>query len=167
MRAIINWLRVHPLRQIGVGLFFLYWTLALTIPQQVLGELVNGIRFTIAFSVTMAYSPAAIRALKANTMTDSQQLVLGLTIAWGAVAAISLWSTLGRFMGFETSVVMSDTSGSLVFLVAFGGLLHLTAPGMVNERIAIGNLHWVLWSVATGLLLGGVLIGATFVFLIK
>lgn len=158
-KSLARWVLFHPVRLAAVSLFLLYWAAAVFLPVSVVGELVNGVRFSVATSVAIYYAPAAWVAVRKKDMGQTDQLVVGIFATWVATSAIAFWSTAGRLLDYETSVVDSPMTASLLFLVSYGGMLHLTAPGIIEGRIPLGNWRLVAIAVGIGCLLGITLIG--------
>lgn len=127
----------------------LYAVLALLLPERFLMELFNGVFLGVVGAVSVVFFPLAIRAIRNKTFDRVSQLVVGIILTWFSLIGSRALSVLINATGEATRIAASPIIGLLAYMAILGGVLHVTAPGMVENE----------WKYNKGLLACGLFVG--------
>lgn len=105
------------------------------VPTPVLIELLNGLFLGLAFSVSVVFAPLLWRAIKVKRFDRVAQLTVGIILTWISLALSRLASVVGVIVDRPGSMVGSHIVGLAAYLAVLGGILHITAPGMFEDRL--------------------------------
>lgn len=133
---------------IATVLIIAYWPVALLYSGPGMFELLNGVLLGIATAVIIAYTPEAIRAAVKPSPDSTDQLIMGIVLTWFATLLYRGWGIWSRATGFPEWMRYSPIAGFLLYLFILGGILHITAPNSLNDRVP--TLAWIRVGLAIG-----------------
>lgn len=150
----------HPIRSLAIIAFIVYWVLVQFVPLSILGELVNALLLAVSVSVCIVFGPRAYQALRRKDgVDDTEQLILGICCVFLGSFLIWSWALIGRVFMFTTRLVDSPVTGSLIWLIIFGGVLHLTAIDAADSKLRVGNWRLLLAAACVGCTIAGLIVG--------
>lgn len=127
----------------GVVLFTAYWLVAPLLDRGQVYAIVNALAFVIAIAIVIAYLPevwVTIR-LPRRAVSGGHLLVLGIVVAWASSAERGAYSYLYRYMGEPAWMRDTLVQAFAVWVLVWGGVMHVTAKGAVHGTIPRRN--WV------------------------
>ncbi len=120
-----------------------FWLLALATEYRPLNVFLQCTTLAVSVAVMFAYAAPGLEALQKREIDREDHLVLGICLAWLGVflrsGFIILWR-VGWLWGNPHSTIDSHWVNLFNFMILLGGVLHITAPGAMNNRIPPRNL---------------------------
>lgn len=131
-------------RVLGGGRFWIFFVL----PQAIFGVLayateaatlipaLNIAMVALAVGVCVAFAPSMVRFFAGRGPVDrGDALSLGIFTTWFATAFSGVWSLTWRWMGQPAWLANNDLVSYFRFIFVCGAVLHLVAPGAIEDRI--------------------------------
>lgn len=138
-----------------------YWIAAIIVPPSVLRDVFNSLAFGTAIIITITWFPSAARAMKEGADSGEWQLILAIFIVWCVVLAQRVYVIAFNWAGRPDAWADSAISGFWPYSYMISGLLFLSAPGVTDDKIG-GRAIWsIVFAVAIGSLIAGILIGTS------
>ena len=133
-----------------------FWPIALAMDENNVFHLVNAVTVSIGIGICFAYFMGAIDSLRLHRsiLQSGDYLVLGIVVTWFATAMRYLYNDYWRWMGQPDMLINSRVVAFLVWVLATGGILHLTVKGAIDGRIPTGTWIRIGWWVVLGLIVG-------------
>ena len=136
----------------------IFWPVAFLLERNHLFDIVNGLAVAVGCGIVATYSGAALRVFRDNVCTPGHLLVVGIVTAWLAVVVRLLMIWIWRFNGQPEALINHVLLAFAVWLFVLGGALHLTARNAIEDTIPKSNLITLGLAVASGTLIGLVMI---------
>lgn len=127
-----------------------YIALAVLVPSRYLIEVLNGLFLGLVAAVTIVFFPLFLRAVQTKNFDRVSQLTIGIILTWCSLIVSRSLNTIGRVTGTMDTISSSQFVAFAAYLAIVGGILHVTAPGMVEDKLRYNK----------GLLLLAVVIGS-------
>lgn len=105
------------------------------IPPRYFIEILNGLFLGLVASVTIVFFPLFIRAIQTKNFDRVSQLTIGIMLTWFSLIVSRSLNTAGRIGGDIATIANSQFVSVAAYLAIIGGILHITAPGMVEDRL--------------------------------
>lgn len=115
----------------AVATYIVLWAV---FPLSMLIDLINGLFFGVCISVLMVLIPLVGRAIVTPTFDRVSQLTMGMFIVWIAVTTMRAFSVFRRATE-QTNLVNSPVISAASWMAIIGGLLYISAPGMVGPEL--------------------------------
>lgn len=128
----------------------LYIVLLLALPTRVFVELLNGIFLGMVGAVTVVFFPLFWRSVRQKKFDRVAQLTIGIILTWFSLILSRSLNVLGKITGETVALASSPLVTLAAYLAIVGGVLHITAPGMMDDRLKYNK----------GLLAGALIVGA-------
>lgn len=130
----------------------LYLIATVILPTRVFIEILNGIFLGLVVAVTVVFFPLFRRAVVQRNFDRVAQLTIGIILTWASLILSRSASAIGRITGNTEAIAQSPIIPVAAYLAILGAILHVTAPGMLDDRLKYNK----------GLLAGAILAGAAF-----
>lgn len=102
----------------------------------------NPVDIALSVAVCIAFLPSVIDAVWGPKPVDSAAfMVAGVFLAWESNALRSVWSMVWRALGAPAWLADTDFTGYVLFVLGYGAVLHLLAPGAIGESVP--RARWV------------------------
>lgn len=137
------------LAQFGAIAVITYVMLVITVPNMILLSLMNSLFLGVVGMVTIVFFPLFIRALKDKAFDRVTQLTIGIILTWFSMIGGRIASVMITTTGEASRIAISPYIAAIAYLAIVGGILHVTAPGMVEHE----------WRYNKRLLVVGLLVG--------
>ena len=149
------------LTRTAVVLVAAYWIAAFFVPAPLVIVGFSYILIAIAVAVTVAYLPSVVQALAEDRLDRVAQLTIGIVLSWMAIIMARGWGNAIRILD-QDWMRNSPIVGFYLFISILAGVLHITAPGVINGKVPQRN--WIILgcAIGAGSLVAGVLIGMQF-----
>lgn len=131
----------------------LYLLSIIIVPAHVLIPILNGIFLGLVGAVTVVFFPLFWRSIRQKRFDRVAQLTIGIILTWASLILSRSASTINRIVGPE-AVTNTHLVTLAAYLAILGGVLHVTAPGMLEDK-----LRYNRGLLALSLLIGGVIAG--------
>ncbi|WP_073051397.1 hypothetical protein [Kaistia soli] len=145
---------------IAVSLLIGYWPVAWLFSGPGFIELLNSILLGVSTAVMISYAPEAIRAATHARPDKTDQLILGIVVTWLATILFRGWGIWSRATGFPEWMRYSPMFGFMIFLFILGGVLHITAPNTIDDRVPRRAWMRVGLAIGAGAFIAGMIVGS-------
>lgn len=132
----------------GIAAAF-FGLLVTVVPKHALTEVLNGVFLGIVGAVTVVFFPLFLRSLRAREFDRVSQLTMGIILTWFSLILSRILSVYINATSPAMREVVTPLIAFVTYLAILGGILHITAPGMVEEK----------WKYNKGLLAVALVIG--------
>lgn len=145
---------------IAAGLFALFGVSAWLTDYHTLSVLVQSLTMVVSAAVLVAYGRWGIEAMGMQPITRDHQLLLGINLAWLGTFLRSAFVIWWRVGAHGDAPIDSDWVTLFNTMILLGGALHITAPGVIDNKIPPRN--WIMLGAALGigLTVGWILLSA-------
>lgn len=113
-----------------------------------LNVLIQSVTMMVSAAVLVAYGRWGIEALLLNPISRDYQLLLGINIAWLGTFLRSAFIIWWRVGPHGEAPIASDWVTFFNAMIMLGGVLHITAPGVIENKVPPRN--WLLLGAAVG-----------------
>lgn len=105
------------------------------LPQSVFIELLNGLFLGMIVAVTVVFFPLFWRSVRQRRFDRVAQLTIGIILTWLSLILSRSASTYSRILGDTSTMTGSHVVTLAAWLAIVGGILHVTAPGMLDDKL--------------------------------
>lgn len=151
---------ISPNRAVAfaVAAVVLYCVLALFVPPMALRDVFNSLAFGTAVVIVLTWLPSALKAMREGVDSAEWQLIVAIFLLWLIVAVQRIYAMAFNWAGRPDSWADSAITGFFPYSYMFAGLLFLSAPGIVEERLG----HRAIWAIIAAVAIGSFTAGALF-----
>lgn len=128
--------------------------LALFVPTYILIPIMNAICIGVVLTVTIIFSPLIARSLHDKSFDRVSQLMVGMLLMWLSLLGSRGASIYINITGRSEEVTSSPVIAFLAYMAIIGGVLHVTAPGIVSTNDWAKNRRVLVAGVVSGAILG-------------
>lgn len=139
-----------------------YITLASFLPMIFLVEVANALVFAFALILAVIYIPDAIYVARNDKGEGGQYFLVGLSLVVIGLLEARAFASLWRWMGNPESWLNSPFNTFFLFLLAWGLITLVAAPGMKSGSVPIKNWRIIGLAIAFAIFVFGVTIGLVF-----
>lgn len=119
----------------GVAAAFLYAALVVFVPSRFLVEVFNGVFLGVVGTVTVVFFPLFWRAIRVREFDRVSQLTIGIILTWFSLILSRSVSVLIEATEESVRAQAAPVIAFAAYLAILGGILHITAPGMVETKM--------------------------------
>jgi hypothetical protein len=119
----------------AVAALGVYLLLASLMSTDLLVEVMNGLFLGMAVVVTVVFFPLIKRALAQREFDRVAQLTVGIVLSWVSMLLSRSVNTYGKIFDVPGKAAGSWLVAVAAYLAILSGILHITAPGMVDDRL--------------------------------
>lgn len=112
-----------------------YLVLAAALPTRILVAVMNGLFLGMVVSVSVVFAPLIKRAVLLRDFDRVAQLTIGIFLSWTSLIISRSVNTYGKIFDKPGEAAGSGMVAVAAYLAILGGILHVTAPGMVDDKL--------------------------------
>lgn len=135
----------------------LYVLALVALPTRVFVEVLNGLFLGMVVAVTVVFFPLFVRAISQRKFDRVAQLTIGIILTWLSLIISRSVNAMGKVLGNTEVLATSPMVTLAAYLAILGGVLHVTAPGMLDDRLRY-NKSLLLFAGALGLTIALIMI---------
>lgn len=146
----------------AVGGLFSYFVLAVFIEPLLLRDIFNNMALGVAIMVALTWAPAAFRAFREGADEGKWQLVVAVFLTFCVIIFQRTYAIAVIWFNRPPWLVESAIAGFIPYSITLVGMLFLSAPGIAEG--APKGRYWIhiMFAVAIGSLIAGIMIGSGF-----
>lgn len=118
----------------GIAAAVLYGVLSALVPDRFLVQVFNGLFLGVVGTVTVVFFPLFWRAIRVREFDRVSQLTIGIILTWFSLILSRSVSALIEATDEATRLTAAPVIAFAAYLAILGGILHITAPGMVEQK---------------------------------
>ena len=104
--------------------------------------ILNPIDIALSVAVCIAFLPSLVDTIWGSRPIDSAAfMVAGVFLGWESNALRSVWSMVWRGLGAPEWLANTDFTSYVLFILGYGAVCHLLAPGAIGENVP--RARWV------------------------
>lgn len=107
--------------------------LAIFVPTNILLPVMNSICLGVVGAVTIVFAPLIARLFRDKEFDRVSQLIAGMLLMWLSLLGSRFTSLYVSITG-NVDIVNSPVIAFLAYLAIIGGVLHISAPGIVDKE---------------------------------
>jgi hypothetical protein len=145
-------LRNDGFRPILVMLFVTtvaYVAIAVTLPPAIVQTAMHAISFAAWVAVAIVYAPGVAQIIRERASSMGDILNVGIFLSAISVSSTRGWAAFYRILGRPSWMFENPIFGGLIAIGIAAAILHLMAPGAINDRVP--KRGWIRVGVAIGI----------------
>ena len=126
-RRFLRWIAIPHLTFFAVA----WWTDA---PDLI--AVLNPVTIALSVAVCVAFLPSVIDAIwGVEPFNSAAFMILGVFWGWYGNALRQAWSMIWRALGAPQWLTNTDFTSYVLFILSYGAVCHLLAPGAIGETV--------------------------------
>lgn len=127
-----------------------FWGVAPFVDVRHVYAFVNAMALMVAVVIVIAYSPEVWETVRLprKEVSGGHLLVLGIVVAWISSAERGAFSYVYRYLGEPKWMMDTLLQAFAVWVLVWGGVMHVTAKGAIHGHIPRRNWVKLGWAVA-------------------
>lgn len=126
-----------------------YSLLVALVPTRLLMEILNALFIGIVGAVTIVFFPLFLRSIRLKKFDRVSQLTMGIILTWVSLIINRTLSIYINATDNDVRAMLAPAIAFAAYVAILGGILHISAPGMVEDH----------WKYNKGVLFLGIVFG--------
>lgn len=140
--------------------FIAFWIMVAFVERTLLVDIMNWCLVFTAFAVTGVYGRLAFEAIRTGRADRVAHLAIGITLSWIAVLMSRGWVSAYKLLDYEW-MRESTVVAFYLFTYIMAGIYHITAPELIDGKIATRGYAVIAFSLTAGGFAAGMMAGLT------